>query len=524
MKKQNIYKVLTIALLITIVLSYFIPGTTVNYGSAETGTIMPVTFADMFTNGLTSLSAFLTSFIYILVIGVFYAVLKKTGKYDSLVNNIAVKFNKNKGLFIVLCIFLLGLFSLFTNDMYVMLIFVPLLISIIKKLGYSKETSLISTIGAILVGQSGAIYTYYINQMASLTPNDNLSSKIFVAMIGLVSLVAFVLVFNNRPESTKNLEKIEEKKMLPLHIILWAMFILLVLGFVNWNGIFKFNGFDKFLESVRDFKVAKVSLFDIIAGKTVVAFGTWQSYNAAVLFMFITLLLKFIYKIKISDLFESFAEGLKKAFPYALVVVLANIVLVNTFSSGFFYTIVLALTKKTVTVFSGTLTALLAAFFYPDYSYATQFSFTAILNTSATNYQNLIAVLFQAVYSLFLLISPTSILLLMGLKYNDIRYKDWIKYIYKFFIVLLITVLVAVTLTVKKIDTLSIVATSLLVVALIIIFYLHIIRKKIVEKEKSFAETKKEETKETIEAKEEKVTTKKDTSKKKNSAKKTNKK
>ena len=190
MKKQNIYKILTIGILVSIVLSYFIPGTAVNYGTAETGTIMPVTFVDTFTNGLTSLSAFLTNFVYILVIGIFYAVLKKTGKYESLVNNVAVKFNKNKGLFIVLCIFGLGLFSLFTNDMYVILIFVPLLISIIKKLGYAKETSLISTIGAILVGQAGAIYTYYINQMASLTINDNLTSKIFISLIGLVSLVA----------------------------------------------------------------------------------------------------------------------------------------------------------------------------------------------------------------------------------------------------------------------------------------------------------------------------------------------
>ncbi|MBR2712553.1 MAG: hypothetical protein IKE73_02465 [Bacilli bacterium] len=522
MKKQNIYKILTIGILVSIVLSYFIPGTTVSYGAAETGTIMPVTFVDTFTNGLTSLSAFLTNFVYILVIGIFYAVLKKTGKYESLVNNIAVKFNKNKGLFIVLCIFGLGLFSLFTNDMYVILIFVPLLISIIKKLGYAKETSLISTIGAILVGQAGAIYTYYINQMASLTVNDNLSSKIFITLIGLVSLVAFVLVFNNRPESTKDLEKIEEKKMLPLHIILWTMFVLLVLGFVNWNALFKFEGFDKFLESVRGFEIAKVSVFDIIIGKTAVAFGAWQSYNAAVLFIFITIIMKFIYKIKISDLFETFANGLKKAFPYALVVVLANIILVNTFSSGFFYTIVIALTKKSVSVLTGTITSILAALFYPDYGYATQFSFTAILNTSAKDYQNLIAVLFQAVYSIFLLISPTSILLLMGLKYNDIRYKDWFKYIYKFFGILFITVLVAITLTVKKVDTLSIVATSLLVVAVIIIFYMHVMKIKVAEKEKSFEkkETKKEEVKE-VEVK--KTTAKKENNKKSNNKKKSKK-
>ena len=521
MKKYNIFKVITIAILVTVVISYFIPGTTMNYGAVEKGTQIPIPFADIFTNGITSLSAFLTTFIYVLIIGAFYAVLYKTEKYDSLVNNVAVNFNKNKGLFIVLTIFALGLVTMFTGEMYSMLIFVPFLISVVRKLGYSKETAVASTVGAILLGNAGSLFTYYSNQMLSLTVKDNVLPKVLVALIGLVCLVAFILVFGKRPNSTKDLKKVNDSKLVPLHVIMWAVFVLLVLGFVNWNGYFGFKGFDTFLEALRKGTVAKVSVFNALVGSSVVSFGNWQPFNAAVLFTFVSVLIGLIYKVGVNGFLEAFAKGLKKAFPYALIVILANIVLVNVYSSGVFYTMVIGLTKKTVSLFTGTITSILAALCFPDYAYGTQFTLTGVLNTTAKDYQNLFAVLFQAVYNLFLLVSPTSILLLLGLRYTDIRFKDWIKYIYKFFFVLFVTLLVVVTIGIKGFDAASIVALVLLVVAIVIITYMRISKvssKSVVKEEVEKVEVKK------VEPKKESVTTTKKASTKKSTSKKTTKK
>ncbi len=516
MKKYNIFKILTIAILVTVVLSYIIPGTTMNYGSVAKGTQMPIPFADIFSNGITSLSAFLTTFIYVLIIGAFYAVLYKTGKYEVLVNNVAARYNKNKGLCIVLIIFGLGLATMFTGEMYSMLIFVPFLISVVKKLGYSKETAIASTIGAILMGNAGSIFTYYTNQMLSLTVKDNVMSNVLVALVGLVCLVGFILVFGSAPANTSDLKKEHESKLIPLHVIMWTLVVLLILGFVNWNGYFGFKGFDTFLESIRKAQIAKVSVFDALVGKSVVAFGTWQPFNAAVLFTFVSVLIALIYKIGINGFFESFAKGLKKAFPYALIVVLANIVLVNVYSSGIFYTIVLGLTNKVVNLFTGTITSILAAFFYPDYGYATQFTLTAILNTTAKNYQNLIAVLFQAMYNTFLLISPTSILLLLGLRYTDTRYKEWIKYIWKFFLILFVSLLVVVTIGVKGFDVTSIIALVLLVILLGIVLFMRFSKlntSKSTSKKVNEVKVEKEEPKKVSKPAKKKTTTKK-TSKK----------
>ena len=117
MKKYNIFKILTIVILLSMVLSYFIPGSSIGYGGIEKGTILPVTFANLFSNGITTVSALITTIIWVLVIGIFYFVLKKTGKYETLVENTTSVFDTNRGLFIVITVFGLGLVTLFSGDL-----------------------------------------------------------------------------------------------------------------------------------------------------------------------------------------------------------------------------------------------------------------------------------------------------------------------------------------------------------------------------------------------------------------------
>lgn len=488
MKKHNIFKILTIVILITMVLSYFIPGTTMGYGSVEKGTILPVTFANTFTNSITSFSAFITLFIYILVIGVFYAVLKKTDRYETLVDNTASVFDKIKGLFVVITVFALGLSTLFTGELYTMLIFIPFLISVLKKLGFSKYTSILATVGSTILGFSGSLYTMYANQFLSLTVKDNLTVKITLALIGLVSIVAFILVFNKKPVDKGEVRRSTKKKMLPIYITFILMFVLLILGFVNWEAYFGFTGFNDFLTQLREAKVAEVSIFDAIIGNTVVAFGNWQPYNAATLFTFVTVLIALIYRVKINDFFESLVEGLEKAFPYAMIMVLANIVLVNIYSSGVFYTLIIGITEKTINVFNTSISGILASLFFPDYAYASQFTLSGIVNTTATNYQSLFAVGFQAIYALFLLISPTSIILLFALRKEDISYGEWIKYIIKYFLVLLFIDVLVIAIFMKGFN-----GTTAIFLAAIIVLYAFIIvttKKKIDKKEDKKVEVK----------------------------------
>ena len=86
MKKYSIFKVISISVLVTVLLSFLIPSTSFDAtGSVTKGNINPVSLIDTFGNGITSFSVFLSTFMFILCIGIFYGVLVKTGKYESVI-------------------------------------------------------------------------------------------------------------------------------------------------------------------------------------------------------------------------------------------------------------------------------------------------------------------------------------------------------------------------------------------------------------------------------------------------------
>ena len=78
-----------------------------------------------------------------------------------------------------------------------------------------------------------------------------------------------------------------------------------------------------------------------------------------------------------------------------------------------------------------------------------------------------------------LLISPTSIVLLMALKYEDVRYKDWFKYIYKFLLgLLIIFFIVVIIISSKYIRPISYIVLAVLIVIFVLLFILSLSKKK----------------------------------------------
>ena len=517
-EKYNILRVLFAVALLTMVLSFLIPGKNFSYsGTLESG-YNPISISDLFLNATTAMNISVATGAYLFIISILYVVLKKAGKYDVLVNNTAATFKKNKSLFIVISVFILGLTSLFTGEIYTMAVFVPFLISVIRKLGYSKEIAITSTIGAVLLGNAGALYAYS-NQVLRLTVKDNVMPKVVVAIVALVCLLGFVLVFSAKPVTEKELVKTKEKKMLPIYITFALIFVLLILGFVNWSSYFDFDGFNKFLESIRKASIGKVSIFDSIIGSQniIAAFGSWTINTASAMMIFATIILVLIYRV---NLLNSIVEGAKKVLPYVGILVLSNLILVNIFQSGLFYAIEMMFTKKSVNIFNSSVISLVSSLTISDVMYASQFTVESVLgNTKAVNYEDLLAVVYQAVYSLGLLISPVSALVLFGMKYTETSYKEWLKHIWKFFLIMLITLLVIIKVLLDGFTVGSIIAFVLLIIALALIAFLKIKKIERTNKKASVKVKKIEESKE--EKKEEVKVEKKETPK--NSKKKSNK-
>ena len=515
MKKYNIFKVLGIVILVTMVLSYFIPQTTVSYGAVEKGVQNPVGFVDTISSFITSFNVFIPQFLLILAIGIFYRVLDKTGKYGELVNNLAASFNNSKKAFVVFSVLFFGLFTAIMGNLWAMLLFVPLFISVSKKIGYSSVSSIASTIGAIIIGFAGTFNTASIDQVLQTKPETNIIAKIVVCVIGLASLIVFILL-NNKNKDTKEIKKVNGK----YHILIVAfalMFVFIVLGMTPWNTYFGFSGFEDIFQDVKDFKLFKISLYNALIGSTVSAWGVWQLFDIIILIIINTIIISLVYTIKFNDLLEEIAASVKKSLPYALIVVIAGVTLVNVYTSGWFYTVINALSGTKFNLFTQSLVAALSSVVYPDYTYGTQFAISTVINsiTSTRGYYSILQVVFNFIYTLFLLISPTSVLVLIFLHKNDVRYKEWIKYIYKFFLILLVLFLIILQVAYKGINVFVIIAFILLAVVTGILISKKVSKKEVKEvkkEEPKKVETKKEEVKKTTSKK---TTTKKNSTKKK---------
>lgn len=526
MKKYNVFKILTISILVTIVLSFLIPQTTFDgYGNLTKGNINPVSIIDTFANGITSFGVFLNVFIYILCIGVFYFVLKKTNKYDDVINNTACMFKNNKLLFPIVSICTFVIVTAVVGNMMPMLIFVPAFIDVARKLGYDKPTSILVTIGSIILGSVGSLYTSYTNQILGSTVGDNILFKIFILLIVIISLILFSVLFAKKPEDTK-LEKITSKNGTLISVMFDIILVLIIVGSTPWSSYFGFDGFTTLYEKITEFEIFNVSPFKAIIGATLNPFGNWSIYDLSIVLLIASIIISIANRLKFDELLEAVAASLKKTLPYALIIVFANMVLVNVYNSGFFYTIITGIGKMGDKLFSGTLVSILSSFVYPDYSYASQFTLSTLATTiNDTEFFILLALIFQVIYSLFLLVAPTSILILLGLRYTGLSYKEWFKYIFKYVIVLLAVLFsILFIASIKFIGIPSIISIILISVAGYAILIISILSRFILKNNKQDSKVK--EDKKVVEpVKEKKETIKKESNKKtqtKNNSKKSN--
>ena len=88
---------------------------------------------------------------------------------------------------------------------------------------------------------------------------------------------------------------------------------------------------------------------------------------------------------------------------------------------------------KDFNILTGSLTGIVGSFFYNDYLYLMNglYGTISLYNNSMMPF---ILAVFQSMFGVMMFILPVSITLIGGLKYLNISYKEWIKYIWKFLV------------------------------------------------------------------------------------------
>ena len=479
--KYGLLKVLGISFIVFAILTWIIPTGTYSGSTYTAGTTSPVGLYGLFINPLYSFGIFVQYLVLFLAIGGLYGVMNKTGVYSKLVEGVSNKFKNKKTLFLIITIIAFALFASLVGSQVALFIFVPFLVAILMTLGYDKVTALAATVGSILVGVIGSTYGSGVifKSFFSMSANNGIIYKAIFLVLVVALYIFFILRKNNtiklekvveeKPKKGKKktaeivLEKIEEKvkktdiplydgtknekkekSILPLVIILILAALLIFAGMFNWYYTFGLEFFDNIYQSIMSVEVGGVAIFSKIFGE-LPQIGYFGNYDLTAILIIFTALIGWIYGVKFNDFIENYATGAKKMVLPAIYVMFASIIfatMVNS-SGNISFTIVnflLGLVKE-FNVLVVSLVGLVSSYFYNDFPYLVNGIYGALSACDAIFYP-VISIILNATYGLAMLVLPVSITLIAGLKYMDVSYKDWLKYIWKFLLEVFILIII----------------------------------------------------------------------------------
>ena len=474
MKKNGLFKVILFVIggLLLVsgvlgILGYFIPALEGKF------TIIPV--GNVFINFVQSFYYFFDTVVYLLVLGAFYGVLNEVPAYKKLIDNISTKIKANGKLFVFIVTALFAIFTFVTGQVGVLLIFVPIIAAIILALGFDKLVVISSTIVSILIGLMSGIYvtfrdpnSYYgyaattIEGVLGLDLYANLWPKLILFVLGTALLIFFINRHIKNVKGKKVKYELNESNEVavsevtadyknirtwPMIVILSLILVLLILGYMPWNTLFGIECFDKFNEWLLGIKIGDFSILSNLVSNNIISFGNWASLgnymSVIITLMIFTIVIKFIYRIKFNVALSNFVDGAKKVIPMILIVVLSYAILVSAYNHGFMQSIItlindlLGVNVGTTAIVSG-----LGTLLHSDLYYTVAGVFVTLMNnvTDESLYSTY-ALTFQTVYGLVSMIAPTSLLVIFAVKYFDVPYTSWIKYIWRFILMLFLLIL-----------------------------------------------------------------------------------
>lgn len=470
MKKHNTLKVVIITLLLFALLTWILPCATYQTEYTDLGRYQVGLF-DILSYQSTVLGYFGYVALFVLVVGGFYGVLYKTGAYRRVLDSLVKKFKGKEVICLVVIMAVFAFLTSFAGLQLALLMLFPFVISLVLMMGYNKLAATAVTAGSVAVGLMGTTFSYnttqVLQQYLSVELTDLIWAKIVLLVLGVVLLALFVLKFGKKastkkiddkedfiPEeikATKSKEKDKDKKhkikVWPLVLILDLILIVTILGFIPWNSAFGITLFDDVTTAITEFELFGFPIFGKILG-AVSAFGYWSLLELITLMLLAIIIIKFVYKIKWNDIFDSFGKGVKKALVPALIVILIYTCLVLTTYDPYqlvIYHFILGLTKG-FNIFTTGLVVVISSIFNGDplYAFYSVLPYFVSVVTDTNNYQ-LIAVIFQSLYGIVTLVAPTSIPLMVTLAYTNTSFKDWFKYIWKLLVALLVLAFIVFT-------------------------------------------------------------------------------
>ena len=320
-------------------------------------------------------------------------------------------------------------------------------------LGFNKKASFAASVGSILVGSICSLCGSNIALVNSELFELSLKAELLIKIIFfiMVTLLYINLVINNnkdtkqvkidlpfyKKENTKT-----KKSSLPIKILLISTFVITVLGVFDLS-IFGFTMFKDMYNSLMEFQIKGFYVFkSLFNGLS--AFGSWTNYDLIGFIIIMSIIVSWVYSISFDDVKEGIKEGLSKTIKPALYATLVGIIFMVVLQNqnNIMETINNYILTRNFSIARTSFATLTGSIFYNEYAWLTESGFGNILLLNDPSKYFTISFLAGSLHSLFMLIFPTSVLLASGLSYTDLEYTSWLKYIWKFALVILALIII----------------------------------------------------------------------------------
>lgn len=466
-KRYGLLKGIILFILVAIVLTWLIPnGELSASGFATDNTLTRVGLNDIAWLLYYAIYFSIDKILFLFALGGFYGVAVKTNAYQRLVNGIASKLNKKVA--VILFSVILAVLSSVLTQTFAVLIFVPFIVSILNKMKLDKMTIFATTFGSMLVGVMGATYGTdgLLNFAEAIMGTEGSIHETLLATIlvrtgilvlGLVLFNFFTLShmknIDKKEEGTEMFleEEVKETKkanIIPMIVIGLVLFIVTIIGYIGWSNNFNIEIFNDLNKTITEITIGEnFFIFKDLLGSNMGALGTWDMFSITSIILLFVLVLGLAYRVKLDEFFDNFISGAKKMIKPMLCVIGAFILLVVVYMSPYIATIINKL--FTITDRFNLATMSLASFisnvFHTDLGY-TGFLFGGYLASEYSDYINPILVIFTSLYGFVQFFIPTSVVLGVGLTSLKVKYTEWLKYIWKFLLGMIICLLVIFTL------------------------------------------------------------------------------
>ncbi len=462
-EKYDLVKIILLAILFVCVLTWIVPSG-VYQGGEVSGVLQRTGIADISLSGMMSVSFFLQQIIFLIVIGAFYGILTKVEGYKKLVENIAKKMKGNEIPFLVVITVLVAVFTSISTNVFASLLFVPFLITVIRKMNLDSMTAYTATFGAMLIGILGATYgteglisfVSYLKYYTTTTINVEIAVRAGILLLALVLFEFFQITHakkvltekKNKEEKTEDLFAVDEskqKKVKTWPVITGGILLLIfaILGFVDWSTNFNLDIFNKFHEWLIGLQIGEYSVISYILGENAAAFGSWQLYHIIIIMIIVLTIIAIMYRINFNDIIDNIGNGILKMLKPIGIITLIYIIFVFMYWSPIVPTIVSWIEGLTegFNPFTSAISASIASFFHSDFGY-TGYAIGNLLSNYEGDSFNIAFVIYSTMNGFMSMFAPTSVIAMLGLSYCDIPYKKWFSYIWKFLVGILVCLLV----------------------------------------------------------------------------------